>query len=93
MFLGHFGVALAAKRAAPKTSLAVLVAAAELLDLVWPLLVLLGVERVRNGSSRSDAGAAKDQTPGWMFSFIDPTAETDTSRSTPSDFMAKTLAR
>lgn len=47
MFLGHFGVALAAKKAAPKTSLAVLVAAGECLDLLWPVLLLTGVEHVR----------------------------------------------
>lgn len=47
MFLGHIGVALAAKRAAPETSLGTLVAAAVWLDLVWPALLLAGVERVR----------------------------------------------
>jgi hypothetical protein len=47
MFLGHIGVALAAKRAAPRTSLGTLVAAAVLLDLVWPVLVLAGIEVVR----------------------------------------------
>jgi len=47
MFAGHFGVALAAKRAAPRTSLGTLLAAALLLDLVWPALLLAGVERVR----------------------------------------------
>lgn len=47
MFVGHFGVALAAKRLAPRTSLATLVAASSFIDLVWPLLLLAGVERVR----------------------------------------------
>ena len=47
MFIGHFAVALAAKRAAPATSLGTLVAAAQLIDLVWPVLVLAGVEVVR----------------------------------------------
>ncbi len=47
MFVGHFGVALAAKRIAPRTSLGTLVAAAVWIDLVWPALLLLGVERVR----------------------------------------------
>ena len=47
MFLGHFGVALAAKKAAPKTSLAMLVAAGECLDLLWPVLLLADVEHVR----------------------------------------------
>ncbi len=47
MFLGHFGVALAAKKVAPRTSLATLFLSAQLVDLVWPILVLAGVERVR----------------------------------------------
>ncbi len=47
MFLGHIGVAMAAKRAAPRTSLGTLVAASIWIDLVWPALLLAGVERVR----------------------------------------------
>lgn len=47
MFIGHFAVAFAAKRAAPRTSLGVLFAACQLPDLVWPIFLLLGWERVR----------------------------------------------
>jgi len=47
MFLGHYGVAFAAKRAAPRVSLGVLFAAAQLADLIWPVLLLTGAERVR----------------------------------------------
>jgi len=47
MFLGHFGVAFAAKKAAPKTSLGTLVFAAQFADLLWPFLLLLGIEHVR----------------------------------------------
>jgi hypothetical protein len=47
MFIGHFAVAFAAKPAVPRTSLATLMAAAQLLDLIWPILVLLGVETIR----------------------------------------------
>jgi hypothetical protein len=47
MFLGHFGVALAAKKVAPKASLGTLVFAAQFADLLWPLLLLAGVEQVR----------------------------------------------
>ncbi|HXI09193.1 MAG TPA: hypothetical protein VNK06_00200, partial [Thermodesulfobacteriota bacterium] len=46
MFLGHYGVGFAAKRFAPDTSLGVFFIAALLPDLLWPVLVLLGVERV-----------------------------------------------
>jgi hypothetical protein len=44
MFLGHFAVAFAAKRAAPEVSLGTLFLAVQLADLVWPTLVLLGFE-------------------------------------------------
>ena len=44
MFIGHFAVAFAAKRALPAVSLGTLFLAAQLADLVWPTLVLLGVE-------------------------------------------------
>src|SRR6185503_14987370 len=44
VFIGHFAVALAAKRAAPEVSLGTLFLAAQLADLVWPTLVLLGIE-------------------------------------------------
>jgi hypothetical protein len=47
MFVGHVGLALAAKKLAPRTSLGLLVAGANGLDLLWPILLLLGVERVR----------------------------------------------
>jgi len=46
MFIGHFAVGLAAKRGAPKTSLGTLFLAAQFVDLLWPLLLLLGLERV-----------------------------------------------
>jgi hypothetical protein len=47
MFLGHFGLAFAAKKAAPKTSLGTLVFAAQFADMLWPILLLIGVEHVR----------------------------------------------
>jgi len=47
MFIGHQAVAFAAKRVAPRTSLGVLMGAAIFLDLIWPVLVLAGIEKVR----------------------------------------------
>jgi len=47
MFIGHYAVALAAKKAAPKTSLGMLVLAAQFVDLLWPLFLLAGWEHVR----------------------------------------------
>lgn len=46
MFLGHFAVGFAAKRLAPAVSLGLFFLACQLADLVWPLLVLSGVEHV-----------------------------------------------
>lgn len=46
MFIGHYAVALGAKRASPDTSLGTLIAAAATLDLIWPVLILAGFERV-----------------------------------------------
>ncbi len=46
MFIGHIAVGLAAKRAAPRTSLGTLLMAAQLPDLLWPIFILLGLERV-----------------------------------------------
>lgn len=46
MVLGHYGLALAMKRAAPRVSLGTLTGAAQLADLIWPVLLLVGVEQV-----------------------------------------------
>lgn len=46
MFVGHFGVGLAAKKIAPDINLGFLFIACQLLDLIWPVLVLVGVEQV-----------------------------------------------
>lgn len=47
MFIGHFGVGLAGKSAAKRVSLGTLFMAAQWVDLVWPILLLLGIERVQ----------------------------------------------
>jgi len=46
MFIGHFGVGFASKKAAPTISLGMLFLAAQFLDLLWPTLLLFGVEHV-----------------------------------------------
>jgi hypothetical protein len=46
MFVGHFAVAFGAKRAVPVVSLGTLFIAGQLADLVWPVLVIAGIERV-----------------------------------------------
>ncbi len=47
MFIGHFAVGFAAKKFAPRTNLALLIAAPCFLDLLWPFFLLLGWEHVR----------------------------------------------
>jgi hypothetical protein len=47
MFLGHYGVAFALKRAEPKVSLGTLFLAVQLVDLLWGVFLLTGWERVR----------------------------------------------
>jgi hypothetical protein len=46
MFIGHFGLGFAAERVAPRASLGALFMAAQFVDLLWPTLLLLGIERV-----------------------------------------------
>lgn len=45
MLVGHFAAGLAAKKFAPEVSLGCLFAAALLLDFIWSLLVLVGIEQ------------------------------------------------
>ncbi|HEY9167719.1 MAG TPA: hypothetical protein VIS48_16315 [Candidatus Kryptonia bacterium] len=47
MFIGHFGVGFAAKRVDSRPSLGTMFLAAQLLDVLWPVFLLLGIERVR----------------------------------------------
>ena len=44
MFIGHFALAFGAKKFAPQVSLGVLFLACQLADIIWPNLVLLGIE-------------------------------------------------
>jgi len=47
MFIGHYGMALALKRAEPKLSLGTLFLATQLVDLAWGATIVLGWEQVR----------------------------------------------
>ena len=46
MFIGHFGIGFGAKKVAPRVSLGTLFLAAQFIDLLWPPLLLFGIERV-----------------------------------------------
>src|SRR6185295_5757070 len=47
MFIGHYGVSFAAKRLRPRVSLAVLFLAVQLLDVLFAIFVLAGIEKMR----------------------------------------------
>jgi hypothetical protein len=47
MFLGHYAVALGAKKTEQRISLGTLFLSAQLVDLLWPVFLLLGLEHVR----------------------------------------------
>jgi len=47
MFIGHFAIGFAAKKFAPKSLLAVLLAAPLFLDILWPIFLAFGWEHVR----------------------------------------------
>jgi hypothetical protein len=47
MFIGHYGVSFAAKRFAPRTSLGTLFLAVQLLDVLFAIFVLAGIEKLR----------------------------------------------
>ena len=59
MFVGHFGLAFGAKKAAPAVSLGALFAACQFADLLWPTLVLLGYERVEIQPGATSVDAAE----------------------------------
>lgn len=47
MFIGHYGVGLAAKGIDRKPSLGTLLMAAQFLDLIWPVFLISGLEKVK----------------------------------------------
>lgn len=70
MFVGHLAVALGAKKVEPRVPLWASVAAAFGLDLVWPILLLLGLEVVRvNPGDTAFTNLAFDSYP-WSHSLL-----------------------
>lgn len=47
MLLGHYGAGFALKKFAPKVSLGFIFLAVQLVDIIWAVLVIIGVEKVR----------------------------------------------
>ncbi len=70
MFVGHLAVALSAKKLEPRVPLGASVAAAFGLDLLWPILLLLGLESVRvNPGDTAFTALAFDSYP-WSHSLL-----------------------
>jgi hypothetical protein len=57
MFVGHYGIAFGAKPAAPFVPLWVYFIAVQWLDVVWSILVLLGIEKLRIVPGITEANA------------------------------------
>jgi len=53
MFIGHFGAGFAGKKFSKSASLGTYFLAAQWIDLIWPILLLLGIERVEIQPSAS----------------------------------------
>ncbi len=47
MFIGHYGVGFAAKKLDSRPSLGTMFMASQWVDLIWPVLLLLGIEEVK----------------------------------------------
>ena len=70
MFIGHTAVAFAAKKAAPRTSLGVLMGAVMLLDLIWPVFLLLGIEHVRIHPGETSFSPLRFTDYPWTHSLV-----------------------
>ena len=69
MFVGHFAAAYAAKRLAPRSSLGTLFFAAQFLDLLWPFLVLAGIEHLSIAPPGAGIPLVFDDYP-WSHSLL-----------------------
>jgi membrane-bound metal-dependent hydrolase YbcI (DUF457 family) len=70
MFIGHFAVGFASKRWAPRTNLAVLLAAPLLADILWPAFILAGVEHAHFAPGQTPfLGLHLDDFP-WSHSLL-----------------------
>jgi hypothetical protein len=70
MFVGHAALAFAAKRKEPRVSLAELLVATYALDLIWPALVLLGIEHVRIAPGNTAFTPLDFQSYPWSHSLL-----------------------
>lgn len=70
MFAGHLATALAARKVEPRVPLAASVAAAFALDLVWPVLLLVGVEVVRVSPGDTAFTSLAFESYPWTHSLL-----------------------
>lgn len=70
MFVGHTALALLAKSRNRSTSLGLLYAAAEGLDLLWPPLLLIGIERVRIDPGNTPFTSLAFDSYPWSHSLL-----------------------
>lgn len=70
MFIGHFAVAYAGKRVAPRTNLGWLFIAAQFPDLLWPILLLQGVEVVHIAPSSNPFLSLVFDSYPWSHSLL-----------------------
>jgi LexA-binding, inner membrane-associated putative hydrolase len=70
MFIGHFAVGFASKRWAPRTSLGLLLLAPLLLDGLWPVFSLLGLERFRITPGGGPFNALAFDSYPWSHSLL-----------------------
>jgi hypothetical protein len=70
VFLAHFAAALGAKKLAPYTSLGTLVLAGQLADLLWPSLLLAGVERVHVNAAAAPLLRLEFTSYPWSHSLL-----------------------
>lgn len=70
MFIGHFAIGFASKRWAPGVSLAVLLAAPLLSDLMFPVLVVAGVEHAHIVRGDTPFLALSLDEIGWSHSLL-----------------------
>jgi hypothetical protein len=70
VFVGHFAVGFAAKRAAPRVSLPLLFVAVTFLDILWPLFLVLGVEHARIVPGITEASPLDLYDYPWSHSLV-----------------------
>ncbi len=70
MFVGHLAVSLTAKALEPRVSLGTLVAASFGLDLLWPFLLLAGVETVSVAPGNTEFTALAFESYPWSHSLL-----------------------